>query len=303
MLGAILLALSGAMLVLATFFGIWWAIRLRETREAERRVITDMLPREDEVAADHWWQLFAEPGQRVDAWFDENGETERLLLQAGLRSQSQRAAYFAAQALLPLLGVSLVVFGVVLDHLNGLGGLVYGMGLASAGLLLPRFWLRARARSRQSRIRNEVSMFIHLLALLFDAGLSLRQALASLVREGEHVLPALGVEVRQVLRQLEAGAEPSDALQGMGRGLDVAELGAVLAVLRQVDRYGGELREPLMEALAVVEERRQLALREKVNGLSGRMTVVMVLFFFPALLIFVAGPAFLSVLRALGGQG
>ncbi len=89
----------------------------------------------------------------------------------------------------------------------------------------------------------------------------------------------------------------------MGRALDVAELNAVLAVLRQVDRYGGELREPLMDALAVVEERRQLSLREKVNELSGRMTVVMVMFFFPALLIFVAGPAFLSIIRALGGNG
>ena len=143
-------------------------------------------------------------------------------------------------------------------------------------------------------------MFIHLLALLFDAGLSLRQALASLVREGHGVLPVIGEEIRIVLRQLEAGADPSEALHAMGKSLDVAELNAVLGVLRQVDRYGGELREPLMEALSVVEERRQLSLREKVNGLSGRMTVVMVLFFFPALLIFVAGPAFLSIARALG---
>ncbi len=50
----------------------------------------------------------------------------------------------------------------------------------------------------------------------------------------------------------------------------------------------------------MIEERRSLDLRERVNVMSGRMTVVMVLFFFPALLIFVAGPAFVSVLRALG---
>jgi len=53
------------------------------------------------------------------------------------------------------------------------------------------------------------------------------------------------------------------------------------------------------EGLSVLEERRGLDMREKVNLMSGRMTVVMVLFFFPALLIFVAGPAFMSILRAL----
>lgn len=82
--------------------------------------------------------------------------------------------------------------------------------------------------------------------------------------------------------------------------MDVEELSTVLAVLRQVDRFGGEVREPLLEALSVLEERRSLTLREKVNLLSGRMTVVMVLFFFPALLIFVAGPAFMSIIKALG---
>lgn len=303
MVAGVLLVVSVLLLALALFLGVWWVMGQRDARIAARRLSTDILPSEDAAVAGQWWQLFAEPGQKVDSWFDENGETEKLLGQAGLRLPAQRAGYFAAQALLPIGGVLAIVLAAGAGKLGGLSGFIYGLGLFSGGLLAPRYWLKARGRRRQRLIRSEVSMFIHLLALLFDAGLSLRQALASLVREGEHVLPALGVEVRQVLRQLEAGADPSEALQMMGRSLDIAELTAVLSVLRQVDRYGGELREPLMEALAVVEERRQLALREKVNGLSGRMTVVMVLFFFPALLIFVAGPAFLSVMRALGGQG
>ncbi len=303
MAAALLFALAGILLAGALFLGLWWLLSLRETQRAARRVTTDILPMDEDLAVDRWWQLFAEPGARMDRWFDENGETERLLAQAALRSAAQRAAYFAAQAVLPLCGLGAVVLGFIVGRLNGFEGFIGSFIIIILSLLAPRWWLKARASARQRRIRGEVAMFIHLLALLFDAGLSLRQALSSLVREGQHVLPALGVEVRQVLRQLEAGADPAESLLSMGRLLDVAELSAVLSVLRQVDRYGGELREPLMESLAVVEERRQLSLREKVNGLSGRMTVVMVLFFFPALLIFVAGPAFLSVLRALGGQG
>ena len=86
----------------------------------------------------------------------------------------------------------------------------------------------------------------------------------------------------------------------MGQHLEVPELISVLSVIRQVERYGGEVREPLMEALEVLEERRSLELRERVNLLSGRMTVVMVGFFFPALMVFVAGPAFVSIIKALG---
>lgn len=301
MSAAVFLGLSVTIGVLALFLlGIWW-LGLRESQRAAQRIRTDLVMAEAEAAAPHWWRLFSGPGRSVDAWFDDQGETERLLMQAGLRSATQRGGYFALQALLPLAVILLVAFGGLLDQLNGFAGFIYGFAAIIAGLLAPRWWLRARARARQARVRGEVALFIHLLALLFDAGLSLRQALSSMVREGQEVLPALGSEVKYVLLQLEAGAEPADALQAMGRNLDVGELSAVLGVLRQVDRYGGELREPLMEALALVEERRHLALREKVNAMSGRMTVVMVLFFFPALLIFVAGPAFLAVVQALGG--
>ena len=143
-------------------------------------------------------------------------------------------------------------------------------------------------------------MFIHLLMLLFEAGLSTRQALQSLMREAQGVLPVLNEEMAIVLRQIEAGGDTAQILKQLGATMEVGELETVLSVLRQADRYGGELREPLSEALAVMEERRVFEMREAVNRLSGRMTVVMVLFFLPALLIFVAGPPFVSIFRVLG---
>ena len=126
------------------------------------------------------------------------------------------------------------------------------------------------------------------------------RSIASLVQEGGGVLPELGREFAIVLRSIDAGADTDATLKALSDLLEVEELSSVLSVLRQVDRFGGEVREPLLETLAVLEERRSLTLREKVNHLSGRMTVVMVLFFFPALLIFVAGPAFMSIIKALG---
>jgi tight adherence protein C len=160
--------------------------------------------------------------------------------------------------------------------------------------------LRSVAGKRRRRMQHEVTLFVHLLLLLFESGLSTRQAFASIVRESGGVLPELGRELDLALRQVEAGADLGEALKGLGSALEVEDLETVLGTLRQVDRYGGELREPLLETLKVIEERRGFEIREKVNLLSGRMTVVMVMFFFPALMIFVAGPAFMAILSALG---
>lgn len=247
-------------------------------------------------------QKMARGGRKIEGWVDAEGESGRLLVQAGWRSAEARLLWYAFQAALPAVMLAAVLAFWVWGESPNKAVLMLLAAFAAAALsfLMPRWVLRSVAAKRSRRIQGEVPLFIHLLVLLFEAGLSTRQALASLVREGQGVLPELGREFDLLIRQVEAGADTGEALKSMGDALQVDDLGAVLSVLRQVDRYGGEIREPLLEALGVIEERRSLDLREKVNLLSGRMTVVMVGFFFPALLIFVAGPAFLSIIRALG---
>lgn len=247
-------------------------------------------------------QSIAKRGKKLEAAVDTNKESARLLLQAGWRTPQQRVMYYASQVIAPIALLGAVALFAASGPSKLAQPQMFFAVCAMAvmlGLLLPRMVLRSIAGGRVQRIKREVPLFIHLLVLLFEAGLSTRQAFASLVREGGGVLPELGREFDLLLRQMEAGGETGELLDNLSKAIALEDLGNVLALLRQVDRYGGEVREPLIEVLKVLEERRSLDMREMVNLLSGRMTVVMVLFFFPALLIFVAGPAFLSVITAL----
>lgn len=245
----------------------------------------------------------ASSGRKVENFVDTQHETPKLLAQAGWRSLDARNTFYAMQALAPVVALALVVVLYFLLHerVRGLLLLLFGVGLLMFSLLLPRMVLRSVANGRRARIRAEVPLFIHLLVLLFEAGLSTRQALASLVREGRGVLPEIGRECGIAVRQIEAGADSADVFRNLSDTLEVSDFASVLGVLRQVDRYGGEVREPLLEVLKLLEERRSLDVRERVNLTSGRMTVVMIFFFFPALLIFVGAPAVVSIARALRG--
>lgn len=259
---------------------------------------------EDEFTADEGAPLLkniARGGKAIEGWVDTDKESGRLLVQAGWRSHEARLMWYVFQGMVPVAGALLVLAYWIWggDKNKTLILLCAAFAAFAFSVLIPRWVLRGAAAARAARIKAEVPLFVHLLVLLFEAGLSIRQAMTSLVREGGGVLPELGGEFELVLRQMDAGGETADLLKAMSDTLQVEDLTNVLGVLRQVDRYGGEVREPLLEVLGVLEERRSLDLRERVNLLSGRMTVVMVLFFFPALLIFVAGPAFLSVFRAL----
>jgi tight adherence protein C len=72
-------------------------------------------------------------------------------------------------------------------------------------------------------------------------------------------------------------------------------------MLKQVTRYGGNIRDSLAEYTTLVEQRQVSELREYVSKLSAKMTVVMILFLFPALMIFLAGPGFMGLAKALKG--
>ena len=140
---------------------------------------------------------------------------------------------------------------------------------------------------------------IHLLRMLFDAGLSTEHALRVMHEEGHVLMPNLSDEIAGTLQRIDAGHDRADALSEMAAPLEVAELTDTVAILKQVTRHGGNIRDSLTKFAQLIEDRQQSALREYVNQLSGKMSIVMMVFLFPALLIFLAGPGFLALARGL----
>jgi tight adherence protein C len=299
-----LIAVTGLIAVGAIVAVSALALRARESDKLEKRIAPEAQVRDEFASGDGrpLLQKLARRGKAIEGWVDSENESARLMMQAGWRSNEARTLWYIFQGALPFaVAAALLAFWVFGPEKFKAAIYIVLFAFAGAALsfLVPRWVLRGAAERRRSRIKSEVPLFIHLLVLLFEAGLSNRQAFSSLVREGGDVLPELGREFELVLRQLDAGADTGEVLKSLGEAMDVGDLTTVLGVLRQIDRYGGEVREPLLETLKILEERRSMDMRERVNLLSGRMTVVMVAFFFPALLIFVAGPAFLSIIRAL----
>lgn len=299
-----LLAFTVVLIVAAVFAVGVLVLRAREKSRLEQRISPTVQERDEFNAGGDRavLQRLARRGKAIEDWVDSENESARLMMQAGWRSAQARMFWYIFQGALPVVmfaGLFLFwLFGPA-QYKSAFFMLLLAFIVAALSFLMPRWILRSVAEGRRERIKSEVPLFIHLLVLLFEAGLSNRQAFSSLVREGRGVLPELGQEFEIVLRQLDAGADTGAVLKSLSDAMDVGDLTTVIGVLRQIDRYGGEVREPLLETLKILEERRTMDLRERVNILSGRMTVVMVAFFFPALLIFVAGPAFLSIIRAL----
>ncbi len=146
-------------------------------------------------------------------------------------------------------------------------------------------------------------LFIQLIRILFDSGLTVEQSLRVVCREGRNIVPVLASELETVLAHTDSGLELAEELEQLSRRLMVGELTDCCNVLRQMVRQGGSARSSLLTLKQLFEDRRLTALQEKVSKLSAKMSLVMMVLLFPALLIILAGPGFLAITKAMGGMG
>ncbi len=226
-------------------------------------------------------------------------EIEVLLRQAALSEDKHRTLVYTSLWLTPALGTFLGLMSAIFNG-HPLGPALL-MGFA-IGFILPRNLLRRFAVRRQLAIKEEMPVVLNLMRLLFDAGLSLEHTLKAISEQAKEITPELSKEFAWVLMRIHHGQERAEAMDEMAKRNNVDELTETVAMLKQAARYGGNLRESLLRYLRLMEDRRLTTLRDKVGKMSANMSIVMMLFMFPALLIFLAGPGVLALTKALSSM-
>jgi tight adherence protein C len=226
------------------------------------------------------------------------GEIEVLLRQAALADDRYRALIYTSLWLTPAVGLALGATYASLEDVPLPSALAVGF---VAGYMLPRSSLRILAERRQRAIKEEMPIVLNLMRLLFDAGLSLEHTLKAISEQARQITPHLSGEFAWVLSRIQHGQERGEAMDEMAKRNNVDELSETVAMLKQAARYGGNLRESLLRYLRLLEDRRLTDLKDKVGKLSANMSIVMMAFLFPALLIFLAGPGMIALKGALAG--
>lgn len=245
----------------------------------------------------HWLQVLGNSrlGQRT---VKMDTETQMLLNRLGWRSARRRSLFAALQVGGPVLALalSLLIQGLFFPQVNNHWlAPAFATGL---GYLLPKRLLAAAANRRQKQLATEISTFIPLLRILFESGMAVEQSLRILSNEGKQLMPALTHELRLVLARVDSGLELGEELNKATRLLAVDEFTDTCVILQQLIHQGGGAMKSLLALKQLLDDRRLTRLQEYISKMSAKMSVVMMLFLFPALLIVLAGPGFTALARA-----
>jgi len=227
-----------------------------------------------------------------------DSETQTLLNRIGWRRSSERALYAACQIGTPLLTLGLAIFLQEVFFPQADNRWLVPMLATGGGYLLPKRLLAYAAARRQRTIAIEVSTFIPLLRILFESGMAVEQALRVLSIEAQKLLPELTSELRLILTRVDSGLELGQELNKTAVMLAVDEFTDTCVILQQLIQQGGGAMKSLLALKQLLDDRRLTRLQEYISKMSAKMSVVMMLFLFPALLIVLAGPGFTAIARA-----
>lgn len=228
-----------------------------------------------------------------------DNETQVLLNRIGWRKASQRSLFAAFQVGTPIVLLGLTLLGQQLLFPHAAPAWIAPMFAVGIGYLLPKRVLAAAAKYRQQTIAKEISTFIPLLRILFESGMAIEQSLRVVGNEAQRLLPALTHELRLILARVDSGLELGEELGKTARVLEVDEFTDTCIILQQLIQQGGGAMKSLLALKQLLDDRRLTRLQEYISKMSAKMSVVMMVFLFPALLIVLGGPAFIGIARAL----
>lgn len=212
------------------------------------------------------------------------------LTQAGYREPFHVPMYFGIRGVMLVAGVAAMAASGVLFRTPAWAVVVVGVAYVA-----PRFVLKRMISQRQLAIKLGLPDALDLAVICLEAGLSIDQSLVRIARELQPVHPALADELELMNLELRAGKPRVEAFRNLAGRTGVEDARALAAVLVQTDRFGTSIGQALRtHSDSLRTERRQRA-EEQAAKTGIKMTPVLALFIFPAILIVVLGPVAVTI--------
>ena len=221
------------------------------------------------------------------------------LFRAGYYSKAAPAIYTGIKMFMFVLGLGLTGLLVLPmeHHLTTKFTMIFLGGVIL--FFVPNIVLRLRLKKRHDEISQHLPEAVDLLEICVSSGIGLGMAWNIVADEIQHVSPTLSSAMTLTNFEIHLGVSRIDAMRHMANRTGVDQLSSLAATLVQTEKFGTSISSSLKEFATSMREERFFAVEEKAEKMAVKLIIPMVLFIFPAVLITVGGPAFMSIYKMM----
>lgn len=159
----------------------------------------------------------------------------------------------------------------------------------------PLAYLKWRIVKRTDACRLGFPDMMDLMIACIEAGLGMD---AALIRVGHEIggrYPALKVNLDLMNLELRAGRDRNDAMMTFADRINLDEAKSLAVMLKQAEEMGSSLGRTLRTFADEMRMTRMMRAEEKAMALSAKLTIPLILFIFPTILVLVLLPAALRM--------
>jgi len=233
-------------------------------------------------------------GEKAPQSAKEMGSLRLRLVQAGYRRPEALTMFFGVRILF-----ALGLFALFSTSIIARPNLFMALGGLGLGYLLPGMGLARLAKRRAHKIRLALADALDLLVVSVEAGLGLDQAMSRVGSELAFAYPDLSDELKLINLELRAGKPRSEALRNMADRSGVDDLGSLMTMLIQTDKFGTSVAQSLRVYSETLRTKRRQRAEEAAAKTGVKMVFPLVICIFPSIWIVTIGPAAIKFITVL----
>ena len=225
-------------------------------------------------------------------------QSNRMLLARRLRAagvSTSPQVFLAFKAGIPIAAITL---GAICAFIGKPAFFPIGIVIAAFGWIGPDFVLRRKAATRRDEMGRRLPDTLDLLTVSVEAGLGFDSAIAKVC---EKMSGPLIEELEIMTREIRIGETRRQALRNLAERVGSNEVASFSRSIIQAEELGTSLGRTLRVQAKDMRIKKQLAAEEKAMKAPVKMLFPTVMFIFPAMFIIILGPAFLNIMKSLGG--
>ena len=242
--------------------------------------------------------FFKRLGARAPRLSSEIGKVRQRLVQAGYRNDEALTVFYGIRFSVAIVGFLLFATPLLVKP-----NIMFALARQPARLRLPGMGLARLAKRRQHAIQLSLADAVDLLVVSVEAGLGLDQALLRVGTELATTHPALSEELRLSTLELRAGKGRADALRNLADRTGLEDLGSLVTMLIQTDKFGTSVATSLRVHSDVLRTKRRQRAEEAAAKTGVKMIFPLVFCIFPAIFVITIGPAAIKFVQVILPMG
>ncbi len=224
---------------------------------------------------------------------------QQKLAQGGIRKKEWAVAVILGRLIGPivfgLLGALLFYWSDMFADWGPLKRMFGFSAFLVGGYKGPDIFLQNLISKRTVAIRKGLPDALDLLVICAEAGLTVDAAFNRVARELGRAYAELGDEFALTAIELSFLTERRHAFENLAYRVDLESVRGVVTTMIQTERYGTPLASALRVLSAEFRNERMMRAEEKAARLPAIMTIPLILFILPVLVIVILGPAACSI--------